>query len=399
MLGFILRGVLGLAVITMVVSVAHPANGQVRTWTDSTGKFKTQAEFVSFKDGKVTIRQPESEKTVTIPLEKLSEVDKRYVRRILVKQRSEQRAAERKAQEAAEEAERTGRAADSVRSEERDEDIDDGDEDADEEDLDEDEDAEEEDRPTASPDTRRGIAVNESAAARQRDEEERLPSRPAPRLTRPTPNNFTNSVRGAVYRAQVLSKMKQINLALINYESQRGSYPAYALRTADGKPGLSWRVAILPMLDEDNLYRQFKLDEPWDSPHNKPLVDRMPSAFKSPGSDLDDGYTNYLAVVGPNTVITSGDKPASMRNIRDGTSNTIMIVEADDAYAAIWTKPDDYVIDPDQPLYGLGGIWTGIFYAGLADGSVLRIPASADPDSVNAWFGRDDGSYVPIPKD
>src|SRR5687768_11208075 len=67
-------------------------------------------------------------------------------------------------------------------------------------------------------------------------------------------------------------KLGDIAIAVIDYESEKQELPLRALKTADGAPGLSWRVAILPMLGEEPLYKEFHLDEPWDSPHNKPLV-------------------------------------------------------------------------------------------------------------------------------
>ncbi len=198
-----------------------------------------------------------------------------------------------------------------------------------------------------------------------------------------------------MFRTQTMNNMKQINLALLQYESGKGRFPTAAILTPDGKPGLSWRVAILPMIEEGGLYRQFKLNEPWDSEHNKALIAQMPAIYQSPGSDLDSGYTNYLAVVSPDSIIVPGSKGMRMRDISDGTSRTVMLVEADDNYAAIWTKPDDYNWDRDQPAYGLGGIWSGTFFVGLGDGSISRLDTSLGNDQLNAYFSRNGGEIVP----
>ena len=81
---------------------------------------------------------------------------------------------------------------------------------------------------------------------------------------------------------QIANNLKQVGLAMYNYREAHGRFPAPAIQGPDGKPLLSWRVAILPYLSENELYQSFKLDEPWDSPHNKPLLERMPQLFAPP---------------------------------------------------------------------------------------------------------------------
>jgi hypothetical protein len=314
----------GLLAGLLLASVGH--SGEVRVWTDNTGEFKTEAEFVSLVDGVVTLRKPGTQKTVKLPLERLSDQDQNYVDELVSK-------LEEEADQAT---------------------------------------------PTASP----------PAATRPQ------PTTTAPPGGRRPPNNVINSVRGAVYRAETMNKMKQIALAIVQYEAARDRYPAAAIMTPDGKPGLSWRVAILPMLEENGLYRQFKLDEPWDSPHNKALVARMPSIYQSPGSELDSGYTNYLAVVSPDTIISTTPRGTRSRDVRDGTSRTVMIVEADDDYAAIWTKPDDYPWDATQPTYGVGHIWAGYFVAGFGDGAVGTLELSIGAEQINAYFSRAGGEVI-----
>src|SRR5207249_2796575 len=72
------------------------------------------------------------------------------------------------------------------------------------------------------------------------------------------------------------NNLKQIGLAMHNYHDTYRHFPPQALTDKNGKPLLSWRVAVLPFIEQDNLYRQFKLDEPWDSEHNRKLLERMP---------------------------------------------------------------------------------------------------------------------------
>src|SRR4051794_3818491 len=87
------------------------------------------------------------------------------------------------------------------------------------------------------------------------------------------------AAREAARRSQCVNNLKQIGLAMHNYNSAYDVFPPAVITDPDGKPLLSWRVLLLPFLDEQALYEQFKLDEPWDSPNNKPLLSRMPKVF------------------------------------------------------------------------------------------------------------------------
>ena len=96
---------------------------------------------------------------------------------------------------------------------------------------------------------------------------------------------------------QSQNNLKQLNLAILVYEHAHGSFPPAYTTGKDGKPLLSWRVHILPYMDQDALYKQFHLDEPWDSEHNKALVAQMPAAYKHPRSTVaGEGKTHYLTV-------------------------------------------------------------------------------------------------------
>src|SRR5829696_8812925 len=79
-------------------------------------------------------------------------------------------------------------------------------------------------------------------------------------------------------RKATANNLRFIGLAFHNYHDVNGALPSN-LKTKDGKPGLIWRVAILPYIQEDELYKQFKLNEPWDSEHNAKLIDRMPKWY------------------------------------------------------------------------------------------------------------------------
>ena len=104
--------------------------------------------------------------------------------------------------------------------------------------------------------------------------------------------------RDSARRAQSMNNLKQIALAMLNYMDAYKHFPAAASCGPDGKPLLSWRVYILPYIDQKQLFDQFHLDEPWDSAHNKTLIEKMPVVFRSPKSQAQKGKTNYLVPVG-----------------------------------------------------------------------------------------------------
>lgn len=202
-----------------------------------------------------------------------------------------------------------------------------------------------------------------------------------------------SSAREAARRAQSSNNVKQILLAMHNYHDSMNAFPPAYSADKEGKPLLSWRVHILPYIEEKELYDQFRLDEPWDSEHNKKLIEKMPAIYRSPNSAAEAGKTNYLTIRGKNTVF-SGAKGGKMRDIVDGTSNTIVLIESPDAAAVPWTKPDDFEFDPENPAKGLFGMRPGAVIAGFGDGSVRTIPESIDPEILKALFEQNDGKAV-----
>jgi hypothetical protein len=205
------------------------------------------------------------------------------------------------------------------------------------------------------------------------------------------------AAREAGRRAQSLNNTKQIMLAMLNYESTKGTYPPQAICDAQGKPLLSWRVAILPYIEQDALYKQFHLDESWDSPHNRPLIAMMPSIYQNPsGRVVKPGMANYLAVRGKGLMF-EGTTGRKMSDVRDGVSNTIALVEADDDRAVEWTKPQDWDFNATKPLAGLGHAHPGGFGAAFGDGSVHFISASIDPTLFHALLTINGNEPVQAP--
>jgi hypothetical protein len=198
-------------------------------------------------------------------------------------------------------------------------------------------------------------------------------------------------------RVRSANNLKLLVLALHNFHDAHGRFPT-DVRDKDGKPLLSWRVQILPYIEQDKLYKQFKLDEPWDSDNNKKLIAQMPKTLRSPRQgDTTKDKTTYLAPLGKG-FIWDDPKGIKIFEIADGTSNTIVLVEADDERSVIWSKPEDITIDVKNPFNGLLGHYTDGIHIAMADGSVRFMKKNVDPKTLWAMFTRDGGEVIDFSK-
>jgi hypothetical protein len=196
-----------------------------------------------------------------------------------------------------------------------------------------------------------------------------------------------HSVRVAA-QAEFSRHLRQLALAAITYaDRHERRLPAAATFDQGGKPLLSWRVHLLPYLGEEKLYKEFHLDEPWDSDHNKTLVEKMPEVYRGWSQKLNEaGKTVYLAPVGKKVVFT-GNATGRLypTEFADGTSNTILLVQVDEAHAVAWTKPEDLRVDPAKPHEGLGRE-AGGFMVALADGSAHFVRPTISKETLWAAF-------------
>lgn len=240
------------------------------------------------------------------------------------------------------------------------------------------------------------------------------------------------AARERVRRTESSNNLKQIGIGLHFYHDTYYTLPPSGVeweksdqkdevdeqgnRKLIRKEGLSWRVRILPYIDESALYEQFDFDVPWDHPNNLALVSRMPQVFVSPKRPVNDGATIYLGVVysrqfdrqtavnspyrqylrgtafdnGASFDAQSGMQVVRFRDITDGTANTIAVVEAANDHAVIWTKPDDWSFDPQLVRKGLGNERSEGFLALFLDGSVHRIDDAVPDDELLRLFARND---------
>ncbi len=190
--------------------------------------------------------------------------------------------------------------------------------------------------------------------------------------------------RNAARRAASTNNVRQLLLANHNWESSFRTFPPAYTKDAEGQKLLSWRVHVLPFMEENELYEKFRLDEPWDSPHNKALIAEMPATFVHPELKLAPGQTVYLGVTGTAAAFMPPATPAeknaittgmNMAQITDGTSNTLLIVEVNADHAVTWTQPADLNVDEIEDLVGaLTGNWPGRqIMLGFCDGSVQML--------------------------
>ncbi len=204
--------------------------------------------------------------------------------------------------------------------------------------------------------------------------------------------------KSAAARNQSANNLKQIGLAFHNFHSAHGQLPGAAAKrdnekAAERKYPYSWRVALLPFIERNDLYEQYNFDEPWNSPNNLKLLKQMPSLYRHPDAPDDSTTTSYVVLVGDKGMFQSG-RALSIRNITDGVSNTIMAVEAKTDIP--WTRPDDFEFTADKPLPKLGGYSSNGYNAVLGDGFVVFFTQSMDEKLLRSLITAQGGE--PIPK-
>jgi hypothetical protein len=192
------------------------------------------------------------------------------------------------------------------------------------------------------------------------------------------------------------NNLKQIGIAFHGYGADHKDKWADDITDKDGKILLSWRVALLPYLEGADLYKQFKLDEPWDSENNKKLIAKIPKVYAPVRGKAKPGETYYQRFVGKDAIWNERGSDYTIPTIPDGTSNTALVVEAGDP--VVWTQPADLPFNKKAPLPKLGGLFGGDFYVLFCDGSVYRATKNYDPDEMKKVIMPADGNVVDLKK-
>ena len=208
---------------------------------------------------------------------------------------------------------------------------------------------------------------------------------PAVASARVAGRNLTNS-----------NNLKQMALGMLVHEQIFRRLPDPYTVNEDGKRLHSWRVALLPYLDEKELYDQIRLDEPWDSEWNKQFHDKCPKVYKNPNANLAPDETTYAVVVGENTAFP-GAKRINIAKIMDGCSNTAMIVERS---PVCWMDPnsdipfEEAIKGVNVSPNGIRSYFKGVFSAVMCDGCVRTFTEEVSTDFLRKLFEINDGKSI-----
>ncbi len=192
----------------------------------------------------------------------------------------------------------------------------------------------------------------------------------------------------ALLEIQQKNNLKQLGLAFHNFHETFGHLPPRRDHLVKTKQDLSWRVFLLPFLDQAELYNQFHMNEPWDSPHNIKLLEQMPEIFRTKGI-TKPGLTSIMTFSGKGAPFVDTVGPR-FSDIKDGIANTILCVQAGPDKAVPWTKPIDLPFDPANPVKALGQLPEKIFLAIMMDGAVRWIHADTPGNELQKMINPND---------
>jgi len=208
------------------------------------------------------------------------------------------------------------------------------------------------------------------------------------------------AAREAARRAQCSNNLKHLALAMHNYYDTYQSFPPAYIADEAGRPMHSWRVLILPFVEQQALYELYNFDEPWNSPDNRALADVIPEVYRCPSEPPSGGSHNtaYAMIVGPGTLF-DGAEVTRFRDVLDGTSNTILFVEVSGAEIH-WMEPRDLDLEalrlrinnPAGPA--IRSRHPGGVNSAFCDGSVRFLSETIDPETLRLLITRADGNPV-----
>jgi len=203
------------------------------------------------------------------------------------------------------------------------------------------------------------------------------------------------AAREAARRSQCTNNLKQIGLALHMYHDEYHCFPPAVITDKNDRAIRSWRVAILPYLEETDLYEQYDFKQPWDNPRNRSLGNQSISTYRCPSDRNPQATeTNYVMIVGDHTAGGEPNETVSLSQFPRGTANTVVVVEVM-GMNINWEEPNDITVDeliqrlasgrPDASGH------PGGFNALFADGSVRFISSSTDANALRAMLLRENG--------
>jgi hypothetical protein len=210
--------------------------------------------------------------------------------------------------------------------------------------------------------------------------------------------------QNAALKITCAGKMTQIALAMRNYSQKYGCFPPAYVTDKNGRPAHSWRVLLLPFLEEEKIYKAYRFDEPWDSPANRKVAEAVAKWFQCPAASHDKGdvTTDYMMVVGEHT-ISDGPHGRKAKEITDGLSDTIMLVEVADSQVP-WNKPEDLQFATmnfrinSTKRQCISGNHPDVAVVAFCDGSARRLDEKTNPELIKAMLTIDGGETIPKEK-
>jgi prepilin-type N-terminal cleavage/methylation domain-containing protein len=200
--------------------------------------------------------------------------------------------------------------------------------------------------------------------------------------------------RSATRRTQCKNNLKQILLALHNYQDAYHTFPPACTVDANGRPLHSWRTLILPFADHQPLYAKIDLSKPWDDPVNAEAAKQTPVIYSCPSVTLDPGRTVYLGLVGEDAVLRP-TTPRPISEITDGTSNTVAVIEVTGKQAVPWMAPQDADLAMFVARMGqTDSHHTGGEHVGMADGAVRFLSSDLDEETRKGLFTATGGETI-----
>ncbi|TWT63995.1 DUF1559 family PulG-like putative transporter [Rubinisphaera italica] len=202
-------------------------------------------------------------------------------------------------------------------------------------------------------------------------------------------------------RSACKNNLKWLALSMHNYHDLHGVFPSPNHHDGDSPP-YSWRIALLPYIEEDQIFERYNFSEPWDGPTNSTMHSLQLDVFLCPdtSSRLKNHLrtvTDYVAITGEETIFSEG-QPTKLTDVTDGTSNTIMFVELANSDIH-WMEPRDLQFNAisnrmNKSGAGLSNIHNGGAYTALVDGSIRYLSEETDPDVLRALMTKSGGETI-----
>lgn len=201
--------------------------------------------------------------------------------------------------------------------------------------------------------------------------------------------------RGSARRSSCKNNLKAIMMAVHNYHDTYGAMPPAFTVDADGRKLHSWRVLLLPFLEQKDLYDKIDLTKPWDDPVNDFARQQAISVYRCPANPAPSNHTTYLAIVGDNYAFSPDGVPRKFSDIRDGLSNTVIMMEVNDKQTVEWMSP----VDTDDTLFLSFGPKTpkshqGVIMTGFGDGGIQALSENLPTVTRQALLTINGGEVV-----